>query len=79
MRSGRDCSQYAVLPVLQGVDSFLFIFCEVLSRAARAEIILGEDIVDAGKVDLPLAGVDFRYSSQRGFAVIVCGHFARTR
>ena len=53
--------------------------CQIHTRAARAEIILGEDIVDAGKVDLPLAGVDFRYSSQRGFAVVVCGHFARTR
>ena len=53
--------------------------CQMHTRAARAEIILGEDIVDASKVDLPLAGVDFRYSSQRGFAVVVCGHFARTR
>ena len=43
------------------------------------KIILGEDIVDAGKVDLPLAGVDFRYSSQRGFAVVFCCHFTRTR
>ena len=58
-----------------GVVSLIICLQEQLAR----KIILGEDIVDSGKVDLPLAGVDFRYSLQRGFAVVVYCHFTGKR